>query len=68
MSKPQNPETLVLKNEYYPNGLREIDIWNYYQKVKNQLLRETIGKNLIVFFAIDLNKTGLDSRAIKKKV
>lgn len=56
MSLPQHPETLIIKNKYYPEGLKEIDIWYYYQKVKNQLLRETIGKNLIVFFAIDLNK------------
>ena len=56
MSLPQNPETLVLKNKFYPQGLREIDIWNYYQKVKIQLLKETIGKKLIVFFATDVNK------------
>lgn len=56
MSIPQHPETLVIKNEYYPGGLREIDIWNYYQKVKNSLLKETMGKRLIVFFATNLNK------------
>jgi hypothetical protein len=56
MSIPQNPDTIVLKNKYYPQGLREIDIWNYYQKVKIQLLRETLGKRLIVFFATDINK------------
>jgi len=57
MSYPQNPETIILTNEYYPEGLKEIDIWNYYQKNKNNLLRETLGKSLIVFFATDLNKT-----------
>lgn len=57
MSYPQNPDTIILKNEYYPDGLKEIDIWNYYQKIKIPLLRETLGKNLIVFFATDLNKT-----------
>ena len=56
MSYPQNPDTIVIKNEYYPKGLREIDIWNYYQKVKAPLLKETLGKNLIVFFAVDVNK------------
>lgn len=56
MSYPKNPDTIVLKNEYYPKGLREIDIWNYYQKVKIPLLKETLGKSLIVFFAIDVNK------------
>lgn len=56
MSYPQNPETLVIKNKFYPDGLREIDIWNYYQKVKAPLLKETIGKSLIVFFSTNLNK------------
>ena len=39
MSYPQNPETLVIQNKYYPKGLREIDIWNYYQKNKNLLFK-----------------------------
>jgi hypothetical protein len=56
MSYPQNPETLVIQNKYYPKGLKEIDIWNYYQSIKNLLLKETLGKSLIVFFATDLNK------------
>jgi len=56
MSIPQNPNIIVIKNKYYPQGLREIDIWNYYQKVKIQLLRETLGKRLIIFFATDVNK------------
>jgi len=56
MSYPQNPDTIILKNEYYPSGLKEIDVWNYYQSVKPRLLKETIGKKLIVFFATDLNK------------
>jgi hypothetical protein len=57
MSYPKNPYTIILKNEYYPQGLRESEIWNYYQKIKNNLLKETIGKVLIVFFATGLNKT-----------
>lgn len=56
MSYPQNPNTIIIKNEYYPTGLKEIDIWNYYQKVRTNLLKETIGKNLIVFFFIDTSE------------
>lgn len=56
MSYPQNPDTIVIKNEYYPKGLLEIDIWNYYQKVKNRLLKETLGKTIIVFFATNVNQ------------
>lgn len=57
MSYPQNPDTIIVKNEFYPKGLKEIDIWNYYQKIKNQFLRETLGKTLIVFFSTHENKT-----------
>jgi hypothetical protein len=56
MSYPQHPDTIVIKNEYYPKGLLEVDIWNYYQKVKVPLLKETLGHSLIVFFAVDVNK------------
>lgn len=56
MSVPQNQETIVIKNKFYPTGLKEIDIWNYYQTNKVNLLKETMGKSLIVFFAIDVNK------------
>lgn len=56
MSYPKNPETIILKNEFYPSGLKEIDIWNYYQKEKARLLKETINKVLIVFFVTDTNK------------
>lgn len=57
MSYPQHPDTIIVKNAFYPDGLREIDIWNYYQKIKRPFLKETLGKTLIVFFAISLNKT-----------
>jgi hypothetical protein len=56
MSKPQNPDTLVIQNQFYPNGLNEGQIYNYYQKNKQKLLREVIGKNLTFYFATELNK------------
>ena len=56
MSIPKNPETIVIRNEFYPRGLREIDIYNYYQKVKHPILKEVIGKNLTFYFSVDLNK------------
>lgn len=55
MSYPENPETIVIKNEFYPKGLREIDIWNYYQKVKNNLLKETFNRNIMFAIMVDLN-------------
>lgn len=56
MAEPKNPQTVVLKNKFYPSGLREIDIWNYYQSVKRQLIVENTGLQMMLYIAIDLNK------------
>jgi len=56
MSYPENPGTLIIKNKYYPKGLTELDIWNYYQKEKSRILTETRGRDLMFFIATDLNK------------
>jgi hypothetical protein len=55
MSIPKNPETIVIQNQFYPKGLNEGQVYDYYQKVKQKLLREVIGKNLTFFFAVGLN-------------
>lgn len=57
MSIPQHPDEIMVKNQFYPEGLREIDIWNYYQKYKSLILKETLGRELIIFFSTDINKT-----------
>ena len=53
MSYPENPETIVVRNRFYPKGLREIDVWNHYQKVKRHLLQET--RNLDLMFVVMTN-------------
>jgi len=56
MSYPKNAETIIVKNKYYPSGLREIDIWNYYQKVKTPLLKEVYNRDLMFFIMVEENK------------
>lgn len=56
MSYPQNPDTIILKNKFYPSGLKEIDVWNYYQKVKPLILKETKNRDLMFIIMTDLNK------------
>jgi hypothetical protein len=56
MSYPENPETVVVRNKFYPKGLREIDVWNHYQKVKAKLLMETKNFDLMVVLMVDENK------------
>lgn len=66
MSYPEHPETMVIKNKYYSKGLKEIDIWNYYQKEKSRILNQTRGRDLMFFIAVDLNKFIVKRRGQKK--
>jgi hypothetical protein len=56
MSYPKHPETIVLKNQYYPDGLKEIDSWKYYQSVKSNILNEVNNRDLIFIVMVGLNK------------
>ena len=62
MSYPENPETIVVKNRFYPQGLREIDVWNHYQKVKRHLLQETRNLDLMFVIMVDENKSIMKRR------
>ena len=53
MSYPDHPDTIIVKNEFYPDGLREIDIWNYYQKVKGKLLQQVVNRDLMFFIMVN---------------
>jgi len=63
MSYPNNPDTVVVKNKFYPNGLREIDVWNHYQKVKVPFLKETYNRDLMFYIMVDVNRP-----IIKRKI
>jgi hypothetical protein len=54
--RPANPQTIVIKNQFYPDGLREIDVWNYYQKNKNLILSQVAQRRVMIFLATDVNK------------
>lgn len=62
MSYPNNPETIILKNKYYPSGIREIDVWNYYQTSKSLILKETKNRDLMFIVMVDLNKPVIKRR------
>ena len=47
--EPKNQESVVLKNKFYPSGLKEKQIYDYYLSIKNNLLN-WIGKNNPVGF------------------
>lgn len=56
MSKPINPDNIIIQNSFYPDGIKEIDIWNYYQDVKKLILVQTVGRELIFVIFPEINK------------
>jgi hypothetical protein len=56
MGKPKNPTTVILKNKFYPQGLREIDVWLYYHQVKRELIKENVGLQMMIYIMAELNK------------
>ncbi|MGD2072474.1 MAG: hypothetical protein PVG65_03195 [Candidatus Thorarchaeota archaeon] len=63
MGYPEHPDTIIIKNKYYPRGMREIDVWNYYQSVKRDLLKETFNRDLLFFIMANVNKPIVRRRA-----
>ena len=49
-------DTIIIKNEFYPSGLTEYTIYNYYMKNKNIILNEINNREIMIFFASDMNK------------
>ena len=56
MSQPENPNTIIVKNKYYPKGLTEGQVWEYYQKYKGPILNETRGRDVMFAIMVDVNK------------
>lgn len=50
---PKNPETIIIKNSYYPRGLTEKQIYDYYMKVKSPLLNYIGNRSVSFFLMID---------------
>jgi len=68
MSYPENPETIVIQNRLYPKGIKEIDIWNYYQNVKRDILKETRNRDIMFFIMVEKNKPVIRRRGQAGKV
>lgn len=56
MSIPKNPNTIIIKNRYYPKGLTEKNIWDYYQSIKSRFLQTTKNRDLSALIMTDVNK------------
>jgi len=56
MSYSKRPETIVLKNEFYPRGLTEYQIWNHYQLNKSKILEQNKNRNMMMFLILKNGK------------
>jgi len=65
---PEHPETIILKNKYYPNGLREIDIYNHYQYYKQSIIEQANRNDIMIFIKTDgifVKRKGKTTRFIR---
>lgn len=64
MSIPKNPDTIIIKNPFYPSGLTEGQVWDYYQKYKGVILTNTRGRDLMFAIMVDVNKPILRRKGV----
>lgn len=55
MSKPSNPYDIVIQNNFFKDGLKEIEIYNYWLKKKNEILQELDNSYSIFYIMSDKN-------------
>jgi len=51
----EHPETIIIKNKYYPTGLKERDTHSYYMINKTQILDQTKGRDIMLSINTDVN-------------
>jgi len=68
MTYPKNPDTIIVKNQFYPKGLTEKMIYNYYMQHKNLIMNQV--RNRDVMFAImpEVNKPVLRRKISGKTI
>lgn len=52
-SAPIHPETIIVQNSYYPDGLVEQQVYDYYQDVKGPLIRYLNGRSVSFYLSVN---------------
>lgn len=55
MAEPKNPQNILIKNKYYPQGLNEASVWKYYRDNKGIILDQVKGRDVMFFVSTDVN-------------
>lgn len=53
MPYPKNPNSIILKNKFYPIGLTQLEVWQYYKDNKHQILEQTKNRNSMIFILLE---------------
>ena len=67
MSRPENPNTIILKNKFYPRGLTEGEVYDHYMKWRGPILNEVRGRELMFAIMTDVNKPSIRRRGRDNK-
>ena len=65
---PEHPDTTVIKNEFYPDGLTQKQIYQYYISQKKTILKNTDNREVMIFFNVGLNKFIIKRKASKDEL
>lgn len=68
MSKPSDPEKIVLTNKYYPNGLTTKSVYDYYIFNKEKILKECGNQPVLIFYMFDKNSDFTVKRNMNNKL
>jgi len=50
---PSHPDTVVIESEFYPGGLTEADVWEYYDREKEPIAAELKGHDVMLVIKAD---------------
>ena len=67
MTLLEHPNVAVIKNKFYPKGLTQQNIYDYYQSVKLKILKETDNREMLFFINIAVNKSIIKRHGVNKK-
>jgi len=52
----KNPEEIILKNKFYPEGIKEKETFNYYQKIRREIIKENNRRDIMILLFSKFNQ------------
>lgn len=67
MPKPSEPDSIILKNNYYPTGLKSQDIYTYYLDNKKEIIKGADGRPVLLFLKFEQISKTIVKRKLNNK-